>query len=59
MINTYIKKLVCYGLEKNFYEERDVIFIINQILDALGLSEFECDEFLAKSCWESLIFLDL
>ena len=44
MIDASIKKLVCYGLEKGFFEARDEIYITNLLLDALQLDEFECDE---------------
>ena len=32
MINEAIKKLVCYGLERNLITEEDVIFTTNQLL---------------------------
>lgn len=44
MIQTEIKKLICYGLEKNLFTERDEIFVTNMLIDALGLDEFDCDE---------------
>ena len=44
MINKYIKKLVCYGLEKGFFEERDTVYIINQLLAVLKLDSFDCQE---------------
>jgi len=44
MIDTYIRKLVCYGLEKDFFEERDVIYITNNLLEVFSLSDFDCDE---------------
>lgn len=44
MIDTSIKKLVCYGLEKGLFTERDRIYVTNRILEILGLDEFDCDE---------------
>lgn len=44
MIQTEIKKLICYGLEKNLFTERDEIFVTNMLIDALGLDEFDCNE---------------
>ncbi|MGN0494370.1 MAG: galactose-1-phosphate uridylyltransferase, partial [Acutalibacteraceae bacterium] len=44
MIDKSIKKLVCYGLEKGLFTERDRIYVTNRILEILGLDEFDCDE---------------
>ncbi len=44
MIEKSIKKLICYGLEKNLFTERDVLFVTNSLIDALGIEEFECDD---------------
>ncbi len=44
MVNKSIKKLVCYGLQKNFFCERDTSYIINQILEVLKIDNFECAE---------------
>jgi len=44
MINRSIKKLICYGLEKNLFTKRDEIYVTNRILEILKLEEFECDE---------------
>ncbi len=44
MIENSIKKLICYGLEKNLFNTRDEIYVTNCIIDALGLDSFECDE---------------
>jgi len=44
MITTSIKKLICYGREKNLFDSRDEIFITNSILEALSLDDFECEE---------------
>ncbi len=44
MIQTEIKKLICYGIEKSLLSERDILFVTNSLIDALGLDSFECDE---------------
>lgn len=44
LINNSVKKLVCYGLEKQLFEERDTVYITNRILEILGLDSFECEE---------------
>ncbi len=44
MINKSIRKLICYGLQRNLITERDEIFATNRILEILGLDSFECDE---------------
>lgn len=43
MIYKSIKKLVCYGLEKDFFKEQDVTYVTNLIIDALRLDEFVDD----------------
>ena len=44
MIEKSIRKLICYGREKELFPKRDEIYITNLIIDALGLSSFSCDE---------------
>ena len=44
MINKSIKKLVCYGLEKQLFNNRDEVYITNRLLELLNLDEFSCDE---------------
>ncbi len=44
MINRSIKKLVCYGIEKELLSKRDEIFVTNRILEILQLDEFDCQE---------------
>ncbi|MEE1160999.1 MAG: UDP-glucose--hexose-1-phosphate uridylyltransferase [Acutalibacteraceae bacterium] len=44
MIDKSIKKLVCYGLEKGLFSERDRIYVTNRILEILNLDEYDCDE---------------
>ena len=41
MVNEAIKKLVCYGLERNLLKEEDVVFATNQLLEALQIEEYE------------------
>ncbi len=43
MINESVKKLICYGLEKELFSKRDEIFVTNRILELLKLDEFCCD----------------
>ncbi|MBR3300126.1 MAG: UDP-glucose--hexose-1-phosphate uridylyltransferase [Clostridia bacterium] len=42
MIDTAVRKLVCYGLEKGLFDKRDEVFVTNRILEALGLDGIEC-----------------
>ena len=44
MIDKSIKKLVCYGLEKGLFSERDRIYVTNRILEILNLDEYDCEE---------------
>ena len=44
MINSSIKKLVCYGIEKGLVDKRDEIYVTNRILEILELDSFECAE---------------
>ncbi len=44
MIENAIRRLVCYGLEKELFTARDEIFVTNRLLEILGLDSFECDE---------------
>ena len=44
MIQTEIKKLICYGLERGLMTHRDEIYVTNLLIDALGLDEFDCEE---------------
>ena len=41
MINKSIKKLVTYGIEKGLIEKDDKIYITNQIMALLNLSEYD------------------
>lgn len=42
MIDISVRKLVCYGLEKGFFGERDTVYITNLLLDALHLDSISC-----------------
>ena len=44
MIDKSIKKLVCYGMEKGLFTERDRIYVTNRILEILNLDEYDCEE---------------
>ncbi len=44
MIDKSIRKLVCYGLEKNLFDTREVVFVTNRILEILNLEEYNCEE---------------
>ena len=44
MIDKSIKKLICYGLEKELFTKRDEIYVQNKILEILGIEEFDCAE---------------
>ncbi len=44
MIEQSIRKLICYGLEKNLFPKRDEIYVTNRILEALQLDSIECEE---------------
>ena len=40
MIYSAIKKLVTYGLQKEFFKEQDRVYITNKIIDALQLDDY-------------------
>lgn len=44
MIETSIRKLVCYGLEKGFFDKRDEVFVTNRLLEILNIDEYSCNE---------------
>ena len=44
MIDKSIRKLVCYGLEKELFTERDRIFVTNRLLEILHVDSFDCEE---------------
>ena len=41
MIYSAIKKLVTYGLQKEFFKQQDTVYITNKIIDVLQLDEYE------------------
>ena len=43
MIDEQVRKLVCYGLEKGLFTERDEVYVTNRILEILQLDEYSCD----------------
>ena len=43
MIDEQVRKLVCYGLERGLFTERDEIYVTNRILEILQLDEYNCD----------------
>ena len=43
MIYEQVRKLVCYGLEKGLFTERDEVYVTNRILEILQLDEYDCD----------------
>lgn len=44
MIDKSIKKLICYGLNKNLFDERDTVYVTNRVLEILNIDAFECDD---------------
>ncbi len=55
MIEKSIKKLVCYGLEKQLFTKRDEIYVTNLLCDALRLDSFACEENFADVDLESTL----
>ncbi|MDO4607643.1 MAG: UDP-glucose--hexose-1-phosphate uridylyltransferase [Clostridia bacterium] len=55
MIQSEIKKLICYGLERNLFTKRDELYITNALISALGLDEFDCEEAYANVDLESTL----
>ncbi|MBE6727543.1 MAG: UDP-glucose--hexose-1-phosphate uridylyltransferase [Ruminococcaceae bacterium] len=55
MIDTAVRKLVCYGLQKGFFEKRDEIYVTNRLLEVLNLDEMNCcDDFEDVNLFEVL-----
>lgn len=44
MIDSAVRRLVCYGLKKNLFDKYDEVYITNRILEALCLDSYNCDE---------------
>lgn len=44
MIDEQVRRLVCYGREKNFFEDRDEIYVTNRLLEILRLDGLNCTQ---------------
>ncbi|MBO4433122.1 MAG: UDP-glucose--hexose-1-phosphate uridylyltransferase [Clostridia bacterium] len=44
MIDSSVRKLVCYGLSKGLFGKRDEVYVTNLLLDALNLDGIQCEE---------------
>lgn len=44
MTDRAIRKLVCYGLEKELFTPRDEIYVTNRLLEIMQLDEYDCGE---------------
>ena len=44
MIDQSIRKLVCYGSQKNLFTKQDEIYVTNRILEILNVDGIECDD---------------
>lgn len=44
MIDTSIRKLVCYGLSKNLFTKRDEAYVTNRLIEILGLNGIDSEE---------------
>lgn len=55
MINTLIKQLVNYGIDKGLITDDDRIFIINSLLDALALSDYNEPEKVPQAELEDIL----
>ncbi len=55
MIDTSVRKLVCYGMEKGLFDKRDEIFVTNKILEILDLDTFDCEETFSDVDLESVL----
>lgn len=44
MTDRNIRKLVCYGLEKNLLTKRDEIYVTNRLLEIMNLDGIDCEE---------------
>ena len=42
MIQTDIKKLIGYGVQRGLVPEEDVVYTANKLLELFGLEELEC-----------------
>ncbi len=55
MIDKSIRKLVCYGLEKELFTKRDEVYVTNRLLEILGLDEYDCSENFEDVCLEETL----
>ena len=55
MIDKSIRKLVCYGLEKELFTKRDEVYVTNRLLEILGLDEYDCSEDFSDICLEETL----
>ena len=55
MIDKSIRKLVCYGLEKELFTKRDEVYVTNRLLEILGLDEYDCSEDFSDVCLEETL----
>lgn len=45
MIEQSIQKLICYGIEHDFFPERDRVYMTNRLLEVFGLDGMDCAEY--------------
>ncbi len=43
-VNKSVRKLVCYGLDKKLFPERDEIYVTNRLIEILNLDTYDCEE---------------
>ena len=55
MIDESIRKLVCYGLEKELFTKRDEVYVTNRLLEILELDEYDCSENFEDVCLEETL----
>lgn len=55
MIDKSIRKLVCYGLEKELFTKRDEVYVTNRLLEILELDEYDCSEDFSDVCLEETL----
>lgn len=55
MIDKSIRRLVCYGLEKELFTKRDEVYVTNRLLEILGLDEYDCSEDFSDVCLEKTL----
>ena len=55
MIDKSIRRLVCYGLEKELFTKRDEVYVTNRLLEILELDEYDCSEDFSDVCLEKTL----